>query len=880
MKNLILLLILLLIVPFISNAQEAMDEHRWFLNPDGERVKISIDDLHDEILTASPKLKWGREVIPSLELKKDIVIAVIDGGIEIEHPELKNHVAYNSAECFEGNIIPPKDGEDKDNNGYKGDCAGWDFTENHNRPEDQDGHGTHVTGVVRAVMNGIQGNFKFLPLKVFAPNENMEQNNGLSPLPIRLAKAFEYAISRNVDIIHLSVGWPRNFMTHELETKIKEAISKGIIIVSAAGNSSQRATIYPCQMEGVICVGALRPDGTPARFSNWGSQVDIFAPGEKILSTIPHTIAPLHISRKGYDFKNGTSQAAPFITAVMAVLKGTLPEQPSPHLYARLMKAAAQVEDGKGLKGMFHLDRALKLAPSSFIYPDLKGVHSVVVDNGEFSLKLALKNYWLPKSSQTKVALKCDEALIENGETAISPMDSFEKAQLTFKGKFSSEENFINCTLAFDQRELSLRLKVQHKLTGDIKRKLVKQDELLVINTRTGARSRFMTVNSVKGTVPAPIYYVLGDKKIDLYKEDKLLGTPTLPTGCSFLRLWQIDLDQNGDNELMVEGLCDKTHLLYQFIDLNLNEVFPAVKYKPALTILNYDDFEVVLNGNLPPSFRFMNMGFTIPTETPWDSDVTGKANHFYELFPVKSWEGYNYDVKVMEAPEEWKKSLKLRYLPAYEVLHQIKGKLLVKIGQKTAWVDVDTQKAEWANLDHVLLRGSRKQDLIGTEEFVLQSFLTPYEYRGFLLNGLRLRFIQEDRFDPLFDILGTEQNERGYKTIVRSFQRLIYLQYDFMGNLIEKKATVVDRFDFLTAQDLIASVVNLVHEGKMIQLVDGTKVNTNYVDLIIAGNTRSLDIPTHCVTQNPVVIDGSPVLPVFCAKNRTEFEMRFIGLN
>lgn len=870
--------LLLFLLPIVSFAQSSMDQHRWYLNPNGEEILISIDDLHDEKIIATPRLQWGKEIVKDIELKKDIVVAVIDGGIEIDHPELKNHIAYNTAECFEGNVIPPKDGEDKDNNGYKGDCAGWDFTEGHNRPEDQDGHGTHVTGVIRTVMNGVKGSFKFLPLKTFAPGEGRDNVAVATALPVRLAKAFEYAISRKVDVIHLSVGWPKSYMTFELEEAIKKALKEGIIIVAAAGNSSQRATIYPCQMEGVICTGALRPDGSVARFSNWGSQVDIYAPGEKILSTIPHTLAPLHISRRGYDYKNGTSQAAPFISAVMGLLRGIHPEASVSELYSRLMLGAGDIADGKGLKGMFHLQQTLMQNPVSFVYPMMKGLHSVVLTNENIEMKIPLKNFWL-ESSPENVSVTCDVASVNESSLPVPALKSNETFVLNISGTMTKKSAFLNCSLSIGHEKVQIRLKVLNKLKTPFKRIMAKQDELLVINTRTGARSRFATINAIKGTTPAPLYYVVGDKTITLYSEDIKLGTPEASTGCNFLRIWQVDLDLDGINDFMMESLCDKTHLKYQFLNRALKEIYPSVKYKPTLTIVNYDDFEIKVQKGFPPTFKFMNLGFLIPTQTPWDTDVTGKANHLYELYPVKEGDQFKFEVRVFEEPEKWAASLKLRYVPNYEVLHLIQDRLLVKLGAKTAWINLKDQSATWANLDYVLLSGSRKQPLIGTNDVVLQSFLTPFEYRGFVLNGVRLRYIQNDKFDPLIDILGTEKNELGYKTVVRSFQKLMYLQYDESGVLLEKKESIVDRFDFLTAQDMIASVANLSFNGSLIQLVDGTKVNTNYVDLMADGKMASFEIPSHCATQNPVVLDGVLVLPVFCAKNRTEFEMRFIDL-
>lgn len=871
--------LLLLLLPTFAFSQSTMDSLRWYLDPKGQEVLISIDDLHDESLNASPEMNWGRSLVPGLKLQKDVLIAVIDGGIDTSHPELKDHIAYNTDECINGTIIPAKDGDDKDQNGYKGDCAGWDFVANTNLPEDLDGHGTHVSGIIRSVMEGVEGSFKFIPLKAFAPDEGKSSSKVSTPLSTRLSRAFEYAILRKADVIHLSVGWPKSLMTLELEDSIKKAISKGILVVAAAGNSSQRATIYPCQMEGVICVGALRPNGDMARFSNWGSQVDIFAPGEKILSTIPFRLPPLQISRKGYDYKNGTSQAAPFISGALGILKGMFPEDSHDDLYARLMKGANNSSNGLGLKGLFKLQNSLNLSPSSFVYPQIKGLHSVVIENGNFTISIPIKNFWKDKASSTKVSLTCSEADILNKDQTVVALRSLETSKLMFKGFLNKNLNYINCEAVIGTEKISLRLKVLNRFGAALKELKVKQDELLVTNIRGGARSRFSTLNPIKGTIPGPFYHVAGEKGINLYREDRQLGALKLTAGCTFLRVWQIDYDKDFNNEFMLESLCDKTHLKYQFLNQDLQEIYPSVKYKPTLTIINYEEFEVIPQKNAPPVFRFLNYGFNAPTDSPWDTDETSKDNHYYELSPVKDGNEFKFSVGILENTDQWMKSLGLRYLPSYQVLHHLNGKLLVKIGQKTAWVNLKDQSASWANLENVMLAGSRKQTIIGSTDSILQSFLTPFEYRGFILNGIKLRFIQTDKFDPFLDILGTEKNDSGYRTVIRSFQRLIYIQFDEAGAILDKKESVVDRFDFLSAQDLIASVVNLNQDGKLFQLVDGTKINTNYVDLVFEGRATSYEIPENCVTQNPIVLDGKQVLPLFCAKNRMEFEMKFISL-
>jgi len=480
---------------FASNLQE----FRWYLHPNNQKVLISIDDLHDETIIASPLMDWGRNIVAQLTLKKDILIAVIDGGMEIEHPELKDYVAYHSADCYNGTIIPPVGSQDLDNNGYKGDCAGWDFVEDQNRVEDLDGHGTHVAGIITSVIDGMKGHIKLLPLRVFAPGEGTRSVKGVAPLSVRLSKAFHYALEKKVDVIHMSVGWPKSFMSYELEQVIKKALDLGVIIVSAAGNSSQKASIYPCQMDRVICVGALRANGDIARFSNWGTQVDLFAPGEKILSSIPHTLAPLHISRKGYDYKNGTSQAAPFITGALSVLKGQYPDASREELYSRLMLTSDDQATGSGLKGLFHLDRALEVEATSFVFPELKGITGIVLDKEKlFSLKIPFKNFWLAKTSPTNVKVTCPGAEVFLDKSELSPLSFLGGESVVLSGILKDKKEELICVLSFENQKISLRLKVMEKFNEAKNRFIVSQDDLYVINTRNGARSRFLYPSQFK----------------------------------------------------------------------------------------------------------------------------------------------------------------------------------------------------------------------------------------------------------------------------------------------------------------------------------------------------------------------------------------------
>jgi hypothetical protein len=315
-------------------------------------------------------------------------------------------------------------------------------------------------------------------------------------------------------------------------------------------------------------------------------------------------------------------------------------------------------------------------------------------------------------------------------------------------------------------------------------------------------------------------------------------------------------------------------------LNLSFKNILPVITYRPALAVNTYEDYEIILAPNEPPKFRFVFQGLGTPATSAWDTQTTGKKFRLYEMFPKKVKDVWEYDIRILEEPKKWMKSLGLRVQPAYSIIYFKDNKLLVQFDRKAAWINIDTQEASWADYDEILLKGSRKQDLVSAPgEIILQSFLTPYEYRGALLDKTKLRYVQLDRFDPLIDILGTQKNAQGYLTVLRSFQSLIYVQYDHAGNKISEKKSVVDRFDFLTAQDLISSVINLSLNGRMIQIVDGTKINTNYIDVMTENGKTSYEIPDKCATQQPVEMDGKLALPVFCGKSKSEFEMRFIEI-
>ena len=246
-----------------------------------------------------------------------IVIAVIDTGIQIDHPDLASNIWTNPGEI-------PDNGIDDDRNGYIDDVHGWDFKNDDNSVYDGiDWHGTHVAGIIGAIGNngigiaGINWRVKIMPLKF------LEYGVGQSADAI---EAFAYAAQKGVKIISNSWGrWGAP------DPAMEDAIrSSGALCIFAAGNSGKDNdagypyyTNYPSSypLNNIIAVAASdSSDNLVSTYwgSNWGKKtVDLAAPGLDILSTFP-----TDKSNPPYKYASGTSMAAPYVAGVAALVKG------------------------------------------------------------------------------------------------------------------------------------------------------------------------------------------------------------------------------------------------------------------------------------------------------------------------------------------------------------------------------------------------------------------------------------------------------------------------------------------------------------------------------------------------------------------------------
>ncbi len=273
-------------------------------------ANVEPDYTMDRTVTANDpeySKQWYHQVIGTEEAWKvttgsnDIVVAVIDDGIDLHHKDLKNQI-----------ILP------------------YDIVLNRKSfiPIGA-GHGTHVSGIIAGTLNngvggtGIAPNVKIMPINVF---------DGESALYSDVIKGIQYAIDHDADIINLSIGGTEP--SEILNDAIQRAFKAGILVVAAAGNEGKNIYDYPAAYDHVLAVSATDSSDKIADFSNYGTDIDLAAPGTRIFSTLPDN---------EYGFLSGTSMATPVVTGVAALVWAANPSLTNVQIEEQLYKTAVDL---------------------------------------------------------------------------------------------------------------------------------------------------------------------------------------------------------------------------------------------------------------------------------------------------------------------------------------------------------------------------------------------------------------------------------------------------------------------------------------------------------------------------------------------------------
>ena len=306
----------------------------------------------------------------------EIIVSIHDQGVDIEHPDLKANIWTNQAEL---NGVA---GVDDDKNGYIDDIHGWNFDKNSGAIEAEP-HGTHVAGTISAVNNNGIG--------VCGVAGGSGNNDGTKIMSVQtlgggsFEESYIYAANNGSVISQNSWGYtePGNF-----DESIKEAIDyfiaeagdfpnspmKGGIVIFAAGNSNSDGDWFPGHYENTLCVSSIGPNWERASYSNYGTWVDVAAPGGEtelgskngVLSTLP---------KNQYGFYQGTSMACPHVSGIAALALANRKSQLTPEvLRTKLVTGVVDIDshnpDYVGKLGSGHIDAFLAIQNNAGVAPN------------------------------------------------------------------------------------------------------------------------------------------------------------------------------------------------------------------------------------------------------------------------------------------------------------------------------------------------------------------------------------------------------------------------------------------------------------------------------------------------------------------------------
>ncbi|HEY1007153.1 MAG TPA: S8 family serine peptidase [Sphingobacteriaceae bacterium] len=357
-----------------------------------------------------------------------IVIAIVDSGSDLDHPDLAPNIYLNTAD--------PVNGIDDDGDGYVDNYRGWDFVgrsagvpAEDNDPDvlsDSTDHGVHVSGLASAAADnaigvaGVGFNARLMIIKAGADNDGNSIYRGY--------EGIKYAADHGAAIINCSWGgMGGGAYGQEI---INYALSRGCLIIAAAGNENTERPEYPAAYPGVISVGNVRNNDVKNPSSSFGATVDLFAPGSGILSTV---------NGGRYASYTGTSMSAPLVSGAAALVKTRFPELTMQQVGEQLRATADFIDDlNPGLEGKLGKGRLNVLRAVTEVTPSVRNQRLTVVDKGDGSIPAGdtvllyfdLKNFLAPAAGLRLTLSASHQAVrILNPEAAVAAIGTLETRQ-------------------------------------------------------------------------------------------------------------------------------------------------------------------------------------------------------------------------------------------------------------------------------------------------------------------------------------------------------------------------------------------------------------------------------------------------------------------
>jgi len=251
-------------------------------------LKIELDDNNVRFNDPFLGEQYALEKVEAVKAwdtnqgKQTVKIAIVDTGVDLEHPDLKAKL-----------------------------LNGYNALEQGKPPKDDSRHGTHVAGIAAAIGNngvGVSGlavNCSIIPVRALGSNGGTLET---------VSDGLVWAANNGADVVNMSLGSYTENKT--LEEAVKYALSKNVVLVATMGNNSMEKKRYPAAYPGMIAVGATDKNDKIASYSNFGPWMTVSAPGTDIFSTLPTYMSP-----NGYGKMSGTSMAAPLVTGLAGLIR-------------------------------------------------------------------------------------------------------------------------------------------------------------------------------------------------------------------------------------------------------------------------------------------------------------------------------------------------------------------------------------------------------------------------------------------------------------------------------------------------------------------------------------------------------------------------------
>ena len=629
----------------------------WGIQNNGEPQRILIDHFTSGYVMG---IKGEDIHLPEdsvSDVNEKVIVAVLDTGIDFSHPSLKKVIAGK----------------------------GYNFTANNEDTSDQHGHGTHISGIIalQATQNAL-----ILPVKVVqtGPNapirpQDMEPGAGTA-LTENVAKGVVYAINNGAKVINLSLAWPASIRSKTMDEAMKLAESKGVVVVASAANDGTSANLYPCIYSNVICVGAHGPDGSFTYFSNHGSMVDLLAPGIAILSTWPMTKTPVtYAGQIGYEFRNGTSMAAPYVAGAAAELisRGYSANETKNRLMlgTRTTKAATlyhssvagnyTVNHPHEIKtsrfGNLDISRALAVKPRSLILPTKKSRIEINWNGSDrlVSVRVKFKNNWI-KNLKTSITIANQKFELNS----IKENEEFDLA-LQFEISTQTESTFDEQatieTIEIDGTETKIKIPVTFTINRIITRSTLPSNSEIIPLT-TSSPGNYDSIRSIiKSDRSTDLeYFLIRNAEIAITRNGITIGTGNLQLNDSekILNLYRLDENRYAlISTLVVKGESRPRFKIRKF-DSKMNQL-QEFSIGTETTVLNENFiWKNTIHGD---SLVWVSIGYTPESEKPPFDPWNPKATDIKMPRIYQAWDSEIHSIKLEDD------ELPLQILPNDQVL-------------------------------------------------------------------------------------------------------------------------------------------------------------------------------------------------------------------